>query len=728
MKLRDKIFGGFSIILILMVAVSWVGFNGFASVMRLSKDVIKVDNLVRDLLETRQYEKNYMLKGDEAAVQQVNTKVHAIESNIADFQQQISNLDNGALFEKVKKQLSLYGKAFNDYVALKSEKDKTLKDLQTKVDAATAAVQDFREKQTVQLLEIRKGGQITLREQMKKTDGINEFLIRILENRALATQLIFSFDENFMEVWDWDNTTAHEVADKLKKELHDEREIQLMDDMIVNYNAHVLEFRDLLKKNKTEIENDFEAFVIFIEKSQQAVNAGIAARISFMDKLKSTLDENDSQMNGLLSNTRQANAIYSTLNGIQTAVKNYILFEDADNHLFILTGIDQLFAEVKEFSGRLGTQEGRQYIESILTALTAFKDGFVRFDQVLKNQTIVAQEMLDAAQTTQSLCYEARNYYEEQMISMSHQAKTMMLAGTILGLLIGIFAAFFMARIITTSLYGILYGLTDSSEKLTVVSESLTTSSHALSEGASEQAASVEETSSSLEEIASMTKQNASHASHADALMKTSIGMGSHASRIMTQLTNGMQNVLGATEETIKIIKTIDEIAFQTNLLALNAAVEAARAGEAGAGFAVVAEEVRNLAIKAADAASDTSNLIELTSSKINESARLVMDSDEALSKVTESTLGVADLISEIATASEEQSQGIEQINTAVAQMDRVVQQNAASAETSAGTTKELNTLVAQMEDFMVNLNSIIGKKTISNKILSKSIKANNLL
>ncbi len=142
-----------------------------------------------------------------------------------------------------------------------------------------------------------------------------------------------------------------------------------------------------------------------------------------------------------------------------------------------------------------------------------------------------------------------------------------------------------------------------------------------------------------------------------------------------------MGEISTASEETQKIVKTIDEIAFQTNLLALNAAVEAARAGEAGAGFAVVADEVRNLAMRAADAAKSTAGLIEGTVKKIKDGVDLVGTTNEDFSKVAESSSKVGELLVEIAAASKEQSLGIEQINTAVTEMDKVTQQNAAGSE-----------------------------------------------
>ena len=205
--------------------------------------------------------------------------------------------------------------------------------------------------------------------------------------------------------------------------------------------------------------------------------------------------------------------------------------------------------------------------------------------------------------------------------------------------------------------------------------------SQALSEAASEQAASIEETSSSLEEMSSMTKSNATGTVKANGLMAGAMDTIEKANASMNKLTVSMQAIAGASEETQKIVKTIDEISFQTNLLALNAAVEAARAGEAGAGFAVVAEEVRNLARRAADAAKNSSSLIADIVGKIRAGEQLVKTTNQEFGEIKASSRKVVELMGGIATASEEQSQGIDQINTAVQQMNTVTQKNAASAE-----------------------------------------------
>jgi len=170
-----------------------------------------------------------------------------------------------------------------------------------------------------------------------------------------------------------------------------------------------------------------------------------------------------------------------------------------------------------------------------------------------------------------------------------------------------------------------------------------------------------------------------------------------------------MNEISRASEDTSKIVKSIDEIAFQTNLLALNAAVEAARAGEAGAGFAVVADEVRNLAMRAADAAKNTSNLIEMTVKKVKDGSGLVLKTNEAFVKMASTASNVAQLVAEIAAASKEQSQGIEQVNNAVTEMEKVVQQNAANAEENAAASEEMNAQAIQMQVFVEDLFAIVG-------------------
>lgn len=266
-----------------------------------------------------------------------------------------------------------------------------------------------------------------------------------------------------------------------------------------------------------------------------------------------------------------------------------------------------------------------------------------------------------------------------------------------------------LSRSVTNPINSAVKGLSEASNQVSAESAQVSTSSRQLAEGASIQAASIEETSSSLEEMASMTRQNADNASHANHLMTDAGSVVGRANASMAVLTTSMGEISKSSENTQKIIKTIDEIAFQTNLLALNAAVEAARAGEAGAGFAVVADEVRNLAMRAAEAAKNTATLIEGTVKTVRDGSAVVESTNSEFRKVSDIVSKSAEMIGEIAAASQEQAQGIQQISSAISEMDRVIQQNTASAEESASASQAMSAQALHMKGFVAALAALVG-------------------
>ncbi len=267
----------------------------------------------------------------------------------------------------------------------------------------------------------------------------------------------------------------------------------------------------------------------------------------------------------------------------------------------------------------------------------------------------------------------------------------------------------FARRRITRPLARIVSGLNEGADQVASAASQISSGSQQLAEGASEQAASIEETSAALEEITAMTRRNADNAREADRLMKQTALVVGRAKESMESVCRSMEAITRSSEETSKIVKTIDEIAFQTNLLALNAAVEAARAGEAGAGFAVVADEVRTLALRAAEAARTTAALIAETVGRVKEGAGLVSATEGAFAEVAQGARQASDLVAEIAAASSEQAQGIEQVHQAVSQMDQVTQQNAASAEESASAAEEMSAQAETLKSMVNALLAMIG-------------------
>jgi methyl-accepting chemotaxis protein len=240
-------------------------------------------------------------------------------------------------------------------------------------------------------------------------------------------------------------------------------------------------------------------------------------------------------------------------------------------------------------------------------------------------------------------------------------------------------------------------GITDHIGLIASASEEVVTASRSLAEGASEQASAVEETSASLEQLSAMTRENVEHSAVARETVNETEQIVTQAYDSMNQLSASIAEISRASEETSKIIKTIDEIAFQTNLLALNAAVEAARAGDAGAGFAVVADEVRNLATRSAEAARNTASLIQGTIGKIGDGADLATKTHAEFSKITEGSKKIGELIGKMAAASREQAQGIGQISQAVVELDKVVQRNTTDADKTATAAGEMNGHIAEI-------------------------------
>jgi hypothetical protein len=262
-------------------------------------------------------------------------------------------------------------------------------------------------------------------------------------------------------------------------------------------------------------------------------------------------------------------------------------------------------------------------------------------------------------------------------------------------------------------------GLAHAAAQVTSASIQASSASQIGAEGAGRQAESLAQIVAVLDKIATATGDNAASAGEADGLMKQCLENAADARKYLGDLSTVMESISEAGQESAKIIRTIEDVAFQTNLLALNAAVEAARAGEAGAGFAVVADEVRNLALRASRAAGATSEILAETVRKIGEGAGLTKKSNVSFSRVVGSVDDAGQLMNRISGASAEQSREIQEVHSAIAEINDVTRQNAVHAERSASASVEMSVQAEQLNGFIEDLRLRVGGSEKVNQVVA---------
>ena len=279
---------------------------------------------------------------------------------------------------------------------------------------------------------------------------------------------------------------------------------------------------------------------------------------------------------------------------------------------------------------------------------------------------------------------------EQEAAASTQRSSQILLLITLLLLASAYAVLYLMQRDFASPLDRIVTDLGKGSGRFLQVSNQIADSSNKLAQGASEQASAIEETSASLEEMSSMIHSSARNADHATTLASESQLSASEGMASMKEMTEAMAAIERSSNEVVKIVKSIDEIAFQTNILALNAAVEAARAGEAGAGFAVVAEEVRSLAQRSAAAANESETKIEASIKSSRQGAQCLSGVGESFSRIGSKIQETHNLVSEIALATKEQAQGIEQVTIAIQEMSKVAQSSAINTEQIASAAEEM--------------------------------------
>jgi len=311
--------------------------------------------------------------------------------------------------------------------------------------------------------------------------------------------------------------------------------------------------------------------------------------------------------------------------------------------------------------------------------------------------------LLKAATVRSGRAAEAATTGAARLLASTRRSRTNAGLGLLLGVVFGLGVAPLLAAAVDRPLRRFARRLGDATERVLLLGNRLVENNHAISAAASDHAGTVERTASALERMSDSTRESAEHAKAADALAGETQGAAQRGQAAIGRMTGAIQEIKDSSDQTARIVRTIDDIAFQTNLLALNAAVEAARAGEAGKGFAVVASEVRHLAQNAASAARSTTELIEQAQRSADHGVAVSEEVAQALAQVMDSTQRVASAIRQLAGATQEQARGVAAINRAVTSIDHAMRDRAADSALGAAMGLELS---AEAE----NLSGLLGE------------------
>ncbi len=706
MSLNRKLFFGFGAVILIVLVLGIIAhllFRQIGSNMNAvnlhSLPVVKLAvSLQKTALETIAGEKDFLVGQSGEKLAMVEEKLKSLDSILRELENAVGRNSDSTLLSRsseARKALDEHGALFKQTVnALKGNKQQ-----ESVMDAKGETV----DKELDAFMEEKKAEYIGAKDSLAL---INSIYALILDIRAREKSFMLDGDEQHIKAIKLNADNAVQQSEQLDKLLRSDMEKKQIGLIRVAVQEHVDLFHAFIAEyrkypNGAEIPQLIGALNKSGDKATQITEDCTLVKQSAVEKCAQAV---------FLVREMSEEAL-----GARISEKSFIITRDRkhwdvlNEHLRKLT---ESYAKLRKISN------SPKDLERIDRAEQATKDYLAAADSWMKTDTEVQQRILPGMYMNGELVVSAALAMENDAWGMSDSASDRSLAvvdksnfvisaALGIGVLVGLLLAWGISRSITRPINSIIEGLSSSAEQVSSAASQISSASQQLAEGSSEQAATIEETSASLEQMSSMTRQNAESASECKTVMQEAEQIFQVVDRHMGSMVTAIENISRSSEETQKIVKAIDEIAFQTNLLALNAAVEAARAGEAGAGFAVVADEVRNLAMRAADAARNTSNLIENTLKTVRDGSEITKLTQDGFKRNVEIAHRVAGLIDEIAAATREQSQGIDQLSKAVLDMQKVTQENSASAEESASASREMSAQAEEMKSFVISLVSL---------------------
>ncbi len=702
MKLGTKIAGGFGIVLILTVAVALVGYSSLGKTKATVTKADYASDLMQLIGTAGGARRDYISTGDKQFA----------EKNIATFEEMdtvsgelLAILEDPADRQQVqtfRSASSEYLEEFKKVVSVMEHMEELTRTMGASATELVKVCDGFRADQKAAYGKAARQRDQFVRKLEHEAEIASSMLTMIYDVKALRISLMNKFDQKTFDAWEAKNKQVLAMADELARGFDspaDKQKIQEIKDYYSQYGQLV---RKYLEKPSQQVADEMIPVAVKLVEAIREVQKTGKERLEegkrvFAAKVEEKLWEADA-----------ASQLISYCGTAGMSRRDYMYRHDPK----YLQANKEVFAKMLALCDELSERvdpEDRHLVAAVKKSATEYGDAVNDWADADRQRQETLAGMVSLAKTLVGSATEVRSVQEEKMQNVIITANTVTMIVSAIAVVAGVLLAAFITRGITKPINRIIDILRSGAEQTASASEQVSAASQSLAGGASEAAASIEETTASVEEMASMTKQNAANATEAESLAGSASESANRGGEAMGQMTQAIADIKNSSDETAKIVKTIDDIAFQTNLLALNAAVEAARAGEAGKGFAVVAEEVRNLAQRSAEAAKNTAELIEQSVRNSDSGVEITEKAAGVLTEIAEQSGKVNELVHEISAASNEQAQGIEQISLAVTQLDTVTQQNAANAEESASASEELSAQAEELNAAVMQLTSLVN-------------------
>ena len=760
----QRIGAGFSVTILLVAVLIICSFYSLSRITSgveraLDSDVaisVAAKAIENNLLEARRSEKDFLLRLDEKYSKEVAQRIEGLKTNAASMSsilKGLNDVESIAKVDQVKQKADVYMQAFNSLVNCQVKRGLTPnKGCQGSFRNAAHAFELAVEKLDVEWYQI---GLLTMRRHEKDfiLSGEQKYvaqhgaLASELEKRLLTSKL--SEEDKDILLRSHKNYTAgfakfveveraiSSAIDEGRASVHD---LETILDKVKN-EALIISMLQMRRHEKDYLirgdekyaarhTNEAAKFKSLLESDQtislaarESIAKNIKTYISSFSKAVAACELKGTKSTGIYGAFRKAShdleACLESL-FVDKAMEQYLMLRRDEKDYIArkdtkyIDRANKLIAKLNDSvkKSKLGEKRKALLCQSIADYQKAFSSLRGIDIEIETNIKKFREAAHDIQPIVIDLAAVGNKYLEESRKNVTNTLATtenfMYLVGGVI-LLSGIVLSFFITKSITKALWQVVAGLRAGSEQVSSAAVQLAEISSTMSEGASEQASSFEEIAASLEQMTSLTKNNAENSRSASNLSQDSFSKVTNGKDAMVRMNEAIDRIKGSAEETAKIIRTIDEIAFQTNLLALNAAVEAARAGDAGKGFAVVAEEVRSLAQRSAEAARSTSSLIEEANGNAKDGVAVSSEMENTLNKIASGVDEVDKKVQEVSSASEEQAQGIDQINISITRLDALTQSSASAAEEASSASEELAGQAQELERLTLELVQLTG-------------------